>query len=145
MMLHFSRWTFFSWPAEFYRTMNRWTKKTTELLMFSHVCHAAVCIFVPVLEIKGVTSVFSRHSDRLLKLGLVTDATMILTTRRRWRSAAAATSGNDFKFDLRAFWMVPRLVSSNLQAYKLNFILFLLHYIHKMFNHKWRRRRIAVV
>lgn len=40
-------------------------KKTELLMMFSYVCDATVCIFVPVLEVKGVTSVFRLHSDKL--------------------------------------------------------------------------------
>lgn len=74
-------------------------------MMFSYVGDATGCIFVPVLEIKGVTSVFCLHSDdfsvsKLLKLGFDSNTLMILTTRRRRGSAPAAGSGLSLIQDL---------------------------------------------
>lgn len=37
---------------------------TKLLMLFSHVCDAAVCIFVPVLEIKGDVTLRVRPSQR---------------------------------------------------------------------------------
>lgn len=54
---------FTSWVLQEKNEQNN--KKTELLMMFSYVCDATVCIFVPVLEVKGVTSVFSLHSDKL--------------------------------------------------------------------------------
>lgn len=74
-------------------------KKTRLLMMFSPVCDATVCIFVPVLDGKA---------SRLRSASTVTNCSslasfptlVILTTRRRWSSAAAASSANEIQFDL---------------------------------------------
>lgn len=92
-------------PVQQLNSAEKWTKKTSFccFLMFD------VCIFVPVLEINGVTCV-RPWRRRTLELS---NTLMVLTTRRRRASAAAAswdltsdlngsTNGSDLNVSVRS-------------------------------------------
>lgn len=100
--LHFSRRTFFQFSCWILQKNKQNKKKQPELLMFSSVRDATVCIFVPVLEIKGVASVLGLHADGrflfLLKAWLrFKTHWWFLTTRRRWGSAPTASLESGFR------------------------------------------------